>query len=302
MATRRPRSPEFVQNPFIKKKNLEWSIDITGLPRDAASSSSSDKGEQPAHPHDEPQGPQPSTSAIEAGKASIEDHLNYFSALLAKTTLSPFPLATPHLSVEGYRKLYEVNFGSLKGAHFIIHQHDHPIAGTHYDLRLQINETSSASWAIMYGLPGDPNSSRLNRNATETRIHCLWNHLIETASHATGSLLIWDAGTYTILPTERKYPQDDSQTSTDEDSSNPQLTEQQKLHQAFAARKIRLQLHGTRLPSPYVLNLRLTREEDAAGRARSTRHTTLNVRTSRTSRPNGRGPSGLPTVEPEHLE
>jgi hypothetical protein len=30
------------------------------------------------------------------------------------------------------------------------------------------------SWAIMYGLPGDPNSIRLNRNATETRIHCLW--------------------------------------------------------------------------------------------------------------------------------
>jgi hypothetical protein len=26
----------------------------------------------------------------------------------------------------------------------------------------------------MYGLPGDPNSQRLNRNATETRIHCLW--------------------------------------------------------------------------------------------------------------------------------
>jgi hypothetical protein len=26
----------------------------------------------------------------------------------------------------------------------------------------------------MYGLPGDPNSKRLNRNATETRIHCLW--------------------------------------------------------------------------------------------------------------------------------
>lgn len=51
----------------------------------------------------------------------------------------------------------------------------------------------------------------------------------------------------------------------------PHLTEQQKLHQAFAARKIRLQLHGTRLPSAYVLNLRLTREEDAAGRVRSTR-------------------------------
>jgi hypothetical protein len=26
----------------------------------------------------------------------------------------------------------------------------------------------------MYGLPGDPKSRRLNRNATETRVHTLW--------------------------------------------------------------------------------------------------------------------------------
>ncbi|RYC58687.1 hypothetical protein CHU98_g7521 [Xylaria longipes] len=262
MATKRCRSPELVPNPFIKKRNLQWSIDITGLPHDAASSGSSDGNEKLLHQNEQ----LPTTSAIEAGKASIEDHLDYFSALLAKTALSPFPSGTPHLSVKGYRNLYEANAGSSQGAHFIIHQHDHPIAGTHYDLRLQINETSSASWAIMYGPPGDPNSFRLNRNATETRIHCLW-----APSHATGSLLIWDTGTYTVLPTERKSSQDDSQSSTDEVSSSPQLTEQQKLHQAFSARKIRLQLHGARLPSPYVLNLRLTREEDAAGRARSTR-------------------------------
>ncbi|KAI0908477.1 DNA polymerase ligase-domain-containing protein, partial [Ustulina deusta] len=285
MATKRSRSPELVPNPFIKKRNLEWSIDITGLPHDAASSSSSDEDEEPSHRQDEEQ---PTASAIEAGKAGIQDHLNYFSALLAKTSLSPFPSDTPHLSVEGYRKLYEVNAGSSRGAHFIIHQHDHPIAGTHYDLRLQINETSSASWAIMYGLPGDPNSFRLNRNATETRIHCLWNHLIETASHATGSLLIWDTGTYTIMPTARKHSRDDSQSSTDEDGSSPELTEQQKLHEAFAARKIRLQLHGTRLPAPYVLNLRLTREEDAVGRARSTHTPKTRRRRGAPSTPSGR--------------
>ncbi|KAI1743193.1 DNA polymerase ligase-domain-containing protein [Xylaria scruposa] len=267
MPTKRSGSPELVTNPFIKKRNLQWSIDITGLPHDAASSSSSDEDEKSLHQNEQ----LPTTSAIEAGRASVEDHLDYFSALLARTTLSPFPSGTPHLSVKGYRDLYEANAGSYRGAHFIIHQHDHPIAGTHYDLRLQINETSSASWAIMYGPPGDPNSYRLNRNATETRIHCLWNHLIETGSHATGSILIWDTGTYTILPAEKKSPLDDSQSSTDEDSCSPQLTEQQKLHQAFSARKIRLQLHGARLPSPYVLNLRLTREEDAAGRTRSTR-------------------------------
>lgn len=170
--TKRSGSPELVSNPFIKKRNLQWSIDITGLPHDAASSSSSDDEEELSRRQDEVQ--QPTTAAIEAGKTNIDDHLNFYSAQLAKTTLSPFPSGTPQLSLEAYRKLYEVNVGSPQGAHFIIHQHDHPIAGTHYDLRLQINETSSASWAIMYGLPGDPNSFRLNRNATETRIHCLW--------------------------------------------------------------------------------------------------------------------------------
>ncbi|KAI1825660.1 DNA polymerase ligase-domain-containing protein [Xylaria intraflava] len=269
MATKRSHSPDLVPNPFIKKRNLDWSIDITGLPHDATSStSSSDVDEAPSRRQGDEQ---PATSAIEAGQTNIDDHLNYFSALLAKATLSPFPPGFPSLSIEGYRQLYETNAGSAQGAHFVIHQHDHPIAGTHYDLRLQINETSSASWALMYGLPGDANSFRLNRNATETRIHCLWNHLIETASHATGSLLIWDTGTYEVLPIQSKRSYMDSQSSTDEEASLPRLTEQEKLHQAFAARKIKLQLRGTRLPSPYVLNMRLTREEDTAGRARGTR-------------------------------
>lgn len=170
--SKRSGSPELVPNPFIKKRNLQWSIDITGLPHDAASSSSSNDEDELSRPQGEEE--QPTTATIEAGKASTDDHLNLFSALLTKTTLSPFPSSTPHLSVERYQKLYEANAGDPQGAHFIIHQYDHPIAGTHYDLRLQINETSSASWAIMYGLPGDPNSFRLNRNATETRVHCLW--------------------------------------------------------------------------------------------------------------------------------
>ncbi|CAJ2500504.1 Uu.00g033570.m01.CDS01 [Anthostomella pinea] len=262
-------SPEFVPNPFIKKRNLEWSIEITGSHHDAVGTSSSDECEDEPPAGDEKK---PTSSAVEAGNAKVDDHLGYFSDLLSRTTLSPYPAGTPHLPVDGYRRLYESNAGNPKGAHFIIHQHDHPIAGTHYDLRLQVNETSSASWAIMYGLPGDPNSVRLNRNATETRIHCLWNHLIETASHNTGSLLIWDTGTYSILPSQQDSRTANSQSAPDSDSdadASPQLTEQEKLHRAFNARKIRLRLHGTRLPPNYVLNLRLTRGEDATGRARS---------------------------------
>jgi len=178
MATKRVASPGLVQNPFIKKRNLEWSIDITGKAHDAVGSSSSEEyvydDEQPLGQGGDEGSEKPKAAAIESGEISIDDHTSHFSNLLTKATLSPFPSDTPHLPVERYQKLYETNAAKLAGAHFIIHQHDHPIAGTHYDLRLQINETSSVSWAIMYGPPGDPNSFKLNRNATETRIHCLW--------------------------------------------------------------------------------------------------------------------------------
>lgn len=69
----------------------------------------------------------------------------------------------------------------------------------------------------------------------------------------------------------------DSQQSSEE-SDTPQLTEQEKLHHAFQNRKIRIQLHGTRLPYDYVLNLRLTTQEDAAGRAKADRKPTTRRR------------------------
>lgn len=171
MAMKRGPGLELVGNPFIKKRNLEWSLELSGSTRDSDGSSSLDEPNEYELQKGEAV---PEASAVEAGKTKVEDHLTYFAGLLAKAVLSPFPSGMPKLSIEGYCKLYETNSSNPRGAHFIIHQHDHPIAGTHYDLRLQINETSSASWAIMYGLPADPNSQRLNRNATETRIHCLW--------------------------------------------------------------------------------------------------------------------------------
>ncbi|SCV32727.1 uncharacterized protein FFB14_04158 [Fusarium fujikuroi] len=241
MVGKRPPSPGFISNPFIKRRNLEWTLDSLS----------------PSQP--------PTAADIESGSATVEDHLSHFKAHLSRHILTQSPL-----SISSYTSLYTENFGSSAGAHFVIHQHDHPIAGTHYDLRLQINETSSASWAIMYGVPGDPQSIRLNRNATETRIHCLWNHLIETASASTGSLLIWDTGTYSILPRQSKHaPTADpsSPTSSPDPSTSP--TQQALLHAAFQSRKIRIRLHGSRLPDPYVLNLRLTKSEDVTGRVRS---------------------------------
>ncbi|RYP28699.1 hypothetical protein DL767_007096 [Monosporascus sp. MG133] len=239
MAAKRGPSPELVPSPFIKKRNLEWSIELpaaaTRASSEATSSSSSDDQHGAADSRAEEE-ERPSAAAVEAGEGHVDDHLGYFSRILTKATLSPFPSGIPHLSVERYQKLYTANFGSPRGAHFVVHQHDHPIAGTHYDLRLQINETSSTSWAI-------------------------------------SSLLIWDTGTYTVLPEQGKQAPavdpDSQPSSSDPEERGP--TEQEKLQRAFQARKIRIKLHGSRLPHTYVLNLRLTRDEDVAGRARNLR-------------------------------
>ncbi|KAK7885711.1 hypothetical protein LTR67_010063 [Exophiala xenobiotica] len=115
----------------------------------------------------------------------------------------------------------------------------------------------------MYGLPGDPNSRKLNRNATETRVHNLWNHLIETASYETGTMLLWDTGEYEVLQ-DPPQSNNDSNTDSDSEPESPSVVESEpaKLHRAFQARKIKLRLHGTRLPKNYTLNLRLTHENN----------------------------------------
>ncbi|KAI1491761.1 hypothetical protein F5X96DRAFT_692928 [Biscogniauxia mediterranea] len=300
MASKRGASPGgLVQNPFIKKRNLEWNLDVPGSgTRDATEShsfrtddtdvdDSSNEGEEEdaassSKRDDKESGGggannlQPSAGTSAAASASAASTMATGPAVpvasemedrARATTLSPFPAGAPRLAVERWRALYERSWGSARGAHFVVHQHDHPVAGLHYDLRLQINATSSASWAVTYGLPGgDPNPNpnnngapRQNRNAIETRVHCLSNHLMETGSHTNGSLLIWDTGTYSVLPPER----DDSQSPPPPPSppspppcdSSP--SEQENLSRAFRARKIRLRLRGARLPDPYVINLRL---------------------------------------------
>ncbi|KPM40688.1 hypothetical protein AK830_g5857 [Neonectria ditissima] len=291
MSGKRPPSPQLIPNPFIKKRNLEWTL-TPPHPSVATTSSAPSKASASLANATE-------TAAIEAGSIEIDGHLSHSTSRLAAHVIAaPWP---PPLSISAYASLYAAAAGNPRGAHFVIHQHDHPIAGIHYDLRLQINETSSASWAIMYGLPGNPNSVRLNRNATETRVHCLWNHLIETASTATGSLLIWDTGTYTVLSRKSKHaPSSDPSSPTSSPQSSPAHatpnppyapTPQDLLHTAFQNRKIRLRLHGSRLPDPYVVNLRLTKSEDVAGRARSTR-------TPRAQRRH-RTQAGVPKPQPE---
>ena len=144
---------------------------------------------------------EPELAAVEAGKVNICDHLSYFSSHLSRAS-RPAIASIPRIPIDEFIRLYKRSRSSA-GHHFVIHQHDHPVSGVHYDLRLQFSESSSVSFAVPYGMPGDPNSRRQLRMAIETRVHNLWNHLVESASHATGSLLIWDIGEYEILPKPR---------------------------------------------------------------------------------------------------
>ncbi|GAM43171.1 hypothetical protein TCE0_047f17761 [Talaromyces pinophilus] len=248
-----------------------------------------------------------SLAAVEAGEVKAEDPVELFSARLAAVAR---PLSTSldgrRLPVKDWIDLYSRNRHE-NGCHFVIHQHDHPIAGPHYDLRLQFSESSSLSWAIMYGLPGNPNSRRMNRNATETRVHCLWNHLIETASRNTGSMIIWDTGEYEVLPyyaAENPPETDDSASDISNISAGMAInhqrpSESEKLKEAFQNRKIRLRLHGTRLPKDYTISLRLSTEDDDAARARPITQKRRRRRTNADFMKKTRTPSTSPSPSPD---
>jgi hypothetical protein len=130
------------------------------------------------------------------------------------------------------------------------------------------------SFALPKRLPGDPNSRSIGRMAIETRIHNYWNHLIESASRKTGSLMIWDTGTYSILPREKgkhgmPSPQttdndgteDDEATHAESEAIDQECQENSKLIAGFKTRYIRLRLHGTRLPTNYTVILRLPSDD-----------------------------------------
>ena len=72
---------------------------------------------------------------------------------------------------------------------------------------------------------------------TDWMLSLLKNHLIETASASTGSLLIWDTGEYEMLPYRENMEQmTDEELSGDSDgdsSPSPNLSDSEKLHAAF---------------------------------------------------------------------
>jgi hypothetical protein len=206
-------------------------------------------------------GSTPTPAAIEAGRAKIRNHLEHFCSHLGALIRHTDPTGERLLPISEFGTLYQQN-QHADGHHFVIHQHNHPVAGVHYDLRIQFSDTSTISFAIPYGLPGNPNSRRHGRLAIETRVHNLWNNLIESASHATGSLLIWDTGEYEVLPrkTKKSGPETDDEKSDgveDEGLHQAATPENERLVYAFQTKYIRLRLHGHRLPEQYTITLRL---------------------------------------------
>ena len=164
---------EYVDNPFIKRQNRQWEIALPSSLRASVSPPRSGSIQNtPKEPIIAASEQAVSTAEVEAGKAQVHDHLTYFVKRLSQA-MRPIETSISRLSIEDFVSLYQRNLHP-HGRHFVVHQHDHPVAGTHYDLRLQCNATSSISFAIMYGLPGNPNSRHLNRNAAETRVHNIW--------------------------------------------------------------------------------------------------------------------------------
>jgi len=75
-----------------------------------------------------PYSTEPSAAALEAGQATIRDHLAYFTAHLEAVSRPQIP-SSFRMTITEWKQLYRRNQHS-RGTHFVIHQHDHPIAGT----------------------------------------------------------------------------------------------------------------------------------------------------------------------------
>ena len=69
----------------------------------------------------------PPTAAVEAGEATVEDHVAFFSLKLLAARL-PSTSGTSRILHKDWLDLYTRNLNE-KGHHFVVHQHDHPIAG-----------------------------------------------------------------------------------------------------------------------------------------------------------------------------
>jgi hypothetical protein len=75
----------------------------------------------------------PTLAAVEAGRAKIEKHLEYFKERLCKVC-RPVEAGEPRILIEDWARLYRENEHE-HGNHFVVHQHDHPVSGVHCKLK-----------------------------------------------------------------------------------------------------------------------------------------------------------------------
>lgn len=108
-------------------------------------------------------------------------------------------------------------------------------------------------------------------------------------------MLIWDTGEYFVLPyrigSSLPSTESDDEMEVSDADTGKELSEPEKLYQAFQQRKIRLRLRGTHLPANYVLILRLTkdnyRREQPTAPSRKRKRKDPQLRAVRTPTPPG---------------
>ena len=117
----------------MKRQRSSESIDtyvtadseVSGTADDAPTSLSTlHRAVSPPPIHKKPTNSKSATAKVEAGEASVEDHVAFFTSKLRATRLPDLPFQT-RVCHEDWIELYNRNLND-QGHHFVIHQHDHP--------------------------------------------------------------------------------------------------------------------------------------------------------------------------------
>jgi hypothetical protein len=128
--------------------------------------------------------------------------------------------------------------------------------------------------------------------------------------------LIWDTGTYSILPRKSLAKNPPSPQTTDCDSDDDTHSEtfkhkgnhqhhNEKLIEAFQGRYIRLRLHGTRLPSNYTVTFRLPSTNDIQPTRPARRRQTRRPKPQKASIPNStdsESETHIPPIKEDEVE
>lgn len=80
---------------------------------------------------------------------------------------------------------------------FVVQRHE--ATALHFDVRLQVGDVL-ASWAVPKGPSLDPRDRRLAKQVEDHDLaHATFEGRIGTSRHGTGTVIVWDTGTYLNL-------------------------------------------------------------------------------------------------------